>query len=148
MPRWLAVSIARLPRWLQPPATGAIAGAAMMLVISLTRLPEIIREPRQGLWALIALAVVSAAGACGGLMYSLVGRPLRRIPRVGRYLAGIACVAGYLFPLALLFSHFADSGDDTFNLSDPVSLVVLLFCTVFFGLVMGHTWFRRPPVSS
>ncbi len=88
--RWIAVGIARLPAWLQPATAGALAAGAATLFIVITSLPSLLREPQPALKALAVLALASGAGACGGLVYTIVGRRLpsdsrlREIPRRNR----------------------------------------------------------------
>jgi hypothetical protein len=92
--------------------------------------------------ALVAVCVAAAGGAAGGLVYSFVGRPLLRIPRVGPYLAGIATVAGYLGAIAVLIPFIDPDGPDFFG--DPAGRFSFAFCVLLFGIVMGWSWFSRP----
>jgi ABC-type uncharacterized transport system permease subunit len=49
-----------------------------------------------------AMVWAAVAGAISGLVYGVVGAPLRRRGRVGAYLAGILTAAGYAAALLLI----------------------------------------------
>src|SRR5512138_3711526 len=97
-------------------------------------------HPAYAVAGLFAALVASTGGAFGGLAYSLIGRPLLKVPWVGRYPTGIVCVVGYAFPLLLLLPRILPdlSADDRqmFDLDDPAVRWIWLFCTLFFGLVI------------
>ena len=130
-----------LPEWLQPAMVGALALAAMAAVRTVLLFPRIVAQPDTVLVALAAIGLSALAGAVAGLSYTLLGRPLRKIPGIGRYLAGIVCAAVYLFPLGLLISY-ASRGETTGVFPDPVFMVVLFGLSVFWGLIIGHWWFE------
>ena len=141
--------IDQAPPWLQPAAVGAVVLAAIVTVRALFLIPSMFSHP----WLIVStigvIGIASAAGACGGLAYSLVGRRVLTLPWVGRYLAGIVCVAAYLLPLLLVlpkvFSNAQPSDLEAFNLHDPVARNVWLGCTLFFGIFIGQMWFEAPP---
>ncbi len=128
------------PAWLRPAILGAAALAALTAIRVVIVLPSALREPRLLLAALGALLAASAAGAFGGLVYALLGRPLRRVPVVGPYLAGMVAVAGYL--LAILGIVAIGDRDTPRDLvSDGIFLVGL---SALLGAFVGHRWFRAP----
>lgn len=140
--------IDRTPAWLQPAALGAALLAALVTVRALFLIPLMFSRPRLLVSATGAIIMASAAGACGGIAYSLIGRRLLAIRWVGRYLTGIVCVAAYLLPLLLVLPLILPSerpGDlNAFNLHDPIARNVWLGCTLFFGIFIGHLWFEAP----
>jgi hypothetical protein len=141
--------IERLPAWLQPAAWGAAILASIVTMRALFAVPFMFSQPQLMVGAIAAIGVASAAGACGGFAYSLLGRRLLTLPWVGRYLAGVVCVAAYLLPLLLVLPKMLPSARPTdlgaFNLHDPVARNIWLGCTLFFGIVIGQTWFEAPP---
>jgi hypothetical protein len=140
--------IDRSPAWLQPAAWGAALLAAVVAVRELFLIPLMFSRPQLIVSAIAAIVMASAAGACGGLAYSLLGRRLLTIRWVGRYLTGIVCVAAYLLPLVLVLPLVLPStrpGDvEAFNLHDPVARNIWLGCTLFFGILIGQMWFEAP----
>jgi hypothetical protein len=127
------------PDWLRPAIWGASALAAMTLVRVLFALPLAVREPAVLLAALGALAGAAAMGAFGGLVYALLGRPLRPLPVVGPYLAGMVGVAGYMLAALVLLSL----GDDAAR--DPATTTAtLLGVSLVVGAFVGHRWLRAP----
>lgn len=132
----------RLPRWLQPAITGAVILFVVVLVYTVLALPRILLfnsvDLRQ--W-LVVLVSAMGAGAVGGFAYSFVGKPLLRVPVVGRYLAGIVCTAASLTPL-LLFSDRLFGGDKLLTFSKASDVVIWACCVLLFGIVMGLRWFE------
>jgi hypothetical protein len=140
---WMAAALTleRLPAWARP----AAAGAALLFAISAIRavflLPRLVRDPRGAGTVVAALAAASAAGAAGGLVYSAVRPAFRRLGRPGDYLTGVVCVTAYLGSLAAVAPvAFGEPMAETRS-----DWMVLLAVCVFFGLVVGHSWFRSPP---
>ena len=138
-----------LPKWLQPAALGALILAGIVGIRLVFVLPVVLFTEPSGIPRLfIALIAASAAGAAGGLAYSLVGQPMLRIPVIGRGLTGIVCVAAYLLPL-LYFSTLI-FGQETVPLTTPLGPQVATVCILGFGLFIGYSWFdapRRPTVD-
>jgi hypothetical protein len=131
--------IARMPAWLRP----AVAGALVVLVLTAGRvllaLPTFIHR-REALSDALKLAVAAPAlGAVAGLAYSFVGRPLRRVPAIGPYLAGLVTVGAYLGAMAGLAIAWGEEADEAFWVAFGV-------CAVIFGLVLGHQLFREEAV--
>jgi len=141
--------IDRTPAWVQPAAIGASVLALMVAVRALFLIPVMFKRPQLLFGAIEAILAASAAGACGGFAYSLLGRHLLQVRWVGRYLTGIICVGAYLLPLVLVlplvFPDMPPSDRGAFNLHDPVARYIWIGCTLFFGLVVGHTWFEATP---
>ena len=132
--------IDRTPSWLRPALIGALLLFAIVAVRMVFALPRLLSHPAEITPLLLALGAASAAGAAGGLAYSLLGAPLRGLRVVGPYLAGVVTVIAYMGALALaapyafgepLIEHRSDVGP-------------FLVISILFGLVMGHSWFRGP----
>lgn len=137
-----------LPEWMRPPAIGATLLFSIVAVRILFALLFVTwRGAADLISALVVLLAATGAGAAGGLAYSLVGRPLRRIPRVGRYLAGIVCVGAYMAPL-LLWGDKIFGGDPPINFHQMSDVVMCLAIIVLFGIVIGQSWFRPERVLS
>jgi DNA-binding XRE family transcriptional regulator len=127
------------PDWLRPAIWGASALVALTMLRVLFALPLAVREPRVLLVALGALLASAAIGTFGGLVYALLGRPLRPLPVVGPYLAGIVGVGGYLLAGLALVSLTDDAP------RDPASLTtILLVVSLLLGAFVGHRWLRAP----
>ena len=123
-----------------------LVGAALLAGMTLLRVGLVLPGALMlGQWtivgkALAAVLIASAGGAAGGVVYALVGAPLRQIPTVGPYLAGMVCMAGYLAAIGLLI--LPALGDTRLTLYDPAGIIAFVACTVLFGLMVGHQWFR------
>lgn len=129
----------RIPRSLRPATGGALMLATIVLVRALFSLPQILEQPGLLGELFMALLAAAAAGASGGLVYSAVRKPLRRLGRFGDYLTGIACIAAYLGSLILVApiafgEPIAEGGD---------SWIVWLIMSILFGLLIGHMWFGK-----
>jgi hypothetical protein len=139
-----------LPEFWQPIAGGASViaifmaarGAVFLLPIAVIYVFLTSSTPLADLTNLAAfLLIVIFAGALSGLMYSLIGRPLRRLGLVGYYLSAIVSVAPYLVVLVNLgldsrtpgLFHRADSWD--YGFAAIGSIVV--------GSVFGHAFYKR-----
>ena len=132
-----------LPKWLQPAALGALIVAGIVGIRLVFVLPLVLFTEPSGIPRLfIALIAAAAAGAAGGLAYSLVGQPMLRIPVIGRGLTGIVCVAAYLLPL-LYFSTLI-FGQETVPLTTPLGRQVATVCILAFGVFIGYSWFDAP----
>jgi hypothetical protein len=127
------------PEWLRPALYGAVILAAMTMVRVPFLLLRGLRQPGLLLVALGALAAASVAGAGGGLIYYFLGRPARRLPVVGPYLAGIVAVAGYMGCIVAIMTI---GGAKDVTISSLADAIIFGAITVFFGLIVGHMWFR------
>jgi len=151
--RRISKRIAALPNWLQPAAVGAVLLFGAVAPGMLAAVPflflfrvDFTISAYLVLASESALAAVSS-GAIGGLAYSLIGRPLRRVPVVGRYLAGIVCVAAYLAPLMLCAGRLW--GDDAeVDFHETSQVVIWLGVVLIYGVIMGHTWFKPIPATT
>ncbi|HEY2375781.1 MAG TPA: hypothetical protein VGH98_07360 [Gemmatimonadaceae bacterium] len=130
------------PEWTRPAIYGAAILAAVTSVRAVFMLLGAVRQPRLLLPALGAIVLASAGGAGGGLVYSLIGRPVRRVPVLGPYLAGIITVCGYLGSVLMLMTVAGDRRELTKN-GMAESLVTFGLVSIFFGLIVGHLWFRQ-----
>jgi hypothetical protein len=79
----------------------------------------------------------------GGLVYTLIGRPLRKVSGVGPYLAGIVSVAGYMGSIALAATAAGQP-----MVKDGGDVVALGVISTVFGIVLGRSLFRRSPRSA
>jgi hypothetical protein len=85
---------------------------------------------------LLMVPVAAAGGAVGGLVYVYLGAPLRRVPVVGPYLAGIVTLESCFATFALLFERIEPGKGLPFvNLSDRL---ILLLGTLVAGVIFGH----------
>jgi hypothetical protein len=93
----------------------------------------------------LAFAAALAAGASGGLAYS-VTRPLAlRAGQAADYISGIATVAAYMVGMAVLAPHAF--GEEVFSLGSPEDVWIVGIMLVVFGLAVGHglrTSFDQP----
>ncbi len=131
--------IERLPPWARPAAVGAVLLAALVLVHMVLSLPKLFASPGLLGAAGVTLLAAAAAGALGGLWYSLTRPLFRRLGRPGNYLTGIACAVAYMGGIAVL-------GPFVFGeplLKDRADWIAFLAITVLFGLVVGHS--MEPP---
>ena len=80
--------------------------------------------------------VAVAGGAVGGLVYVYLGAPLRRVPIVGPYVAGIVTLESCLATFALLLERI-EPGKGLPFLDLPGRLILLLG-TLVVGIIFGH----------
>jgi len=132
---WLGEQMERFPPWLRPAVFGAVMLVGIVTIRALFALPFLLRRPSQLLDVFGAVTAAGGAGAVGGLVYSATRPALRRLGRPGDYLTGIVAVLGYMGALVLAAPY-------TFG-ENIVEAVVFLIVSVFFGLVIGHSWLRE-----
>ena len=130
-----------LPTWLRPAAWGALVLGALVSLRALLLVPMAVSRPVLLLEALRAVLAASAAGAVGGLAHGLLGRPLRRVPVVGPYLAGTVAVFGYLIAIFALVTVLDGERAPSFGAD---TLVFALAVSILLGGVLGHRLFRGP----
>jgi DNA-binding transcriptional regulator YdaS (Cro superfamily) len=130
--------VERVPSWARPAAVGAAILGAVVSLRVVFAIPLLISAPAKFGEALLAVAAAAGAGAVGGFAYSLSRPALRRLGRLGDYLTGIVCVFAYMGALAVV----APLAFGERVIEDQTSLTIFVVVSVFFGLVMGHTWFR------
>jgi hypothetical protein len=87
--------------------------------------------------AVFGLATVG--GAVAGLVYDIIGRPLRSLP-LGDYLAGLVSVAPYVAFVVLIIRL----SEHRSLLEPPEAAEVFSFaiCTLIFGIGFGHSFLR------
>lgn len=136
--------VERVPPIARPAAVGAALLATLVLLRVVFSLPRLVREPSELAGAVLALVSAAAAGAIGGFAYSLTRPTFKRLGRPGDYLTGIVCVFAYMGSLAFV-APFA-FGEPI--VEDRAGWVIMAIVSVFFGLVIGHTWFRSEPEAS
>lgn len=140
-PPWLRIFglIAAIPSWARPAAIGAIALGAITMLRILAALPLLLSNPAKVGEALVAVLAAACAGAAGGAIYSLARPVLRKLGRVGDYLTGIVCVFAYMGALALVAPYAF--GERLVNGRGDLAMFAIL--SAFFGLFIGHSWFRE-----
>jgi hypothetical protein len=131
--------IARLPSWSHPVLLGALFLFGIVGVRMLFVLPLAIVHPRELPPMFLALGAATAAGGLGGLAYTILGRPAKRVPLVGPYLAGIVAVSGYCGALILV----APLAFKEPLLKEPSDWIIWGLMAVFFGTIFGHAAFRN-----
>ena len=130
--------IERVPSWARPAAIGAAALGLLVSVRIVFALPLLLSAPLRFAEALLAVVAAAGAGAAGGFAYTLTRPTLRRLGVPGDYLTGIVCVFAYVGALVLV----APVAFGERIIDDRTGLVTFAIVSTFFGLVMGHTWFR------
>lgn len=134
-------ALQRLPRWLRPTVVGSVAFGAFSLVRLATLIASGEAPSISGALLLIAAGFLGGAylGAVAGIAYGIVRDPLRRLGRLGDYLAGILCTWVYILasviPMQLL------TGRPAF--SNPTEAAVVAAGGAVIGVIIGHLWFRR-----
>ncbi len=128
--------------WLRPAMFGAIIVGGIVSIRVLFVLPMLFTHPGVVAEALGVVGIAAGAGAAGGLVYSLVGRPLQGIPRIGPYLTGVTTVAGYLGALGLVLPSLDPDASGMFTSSSGRFSYVV--CVLIFGIIMGRSWFSGP----
>jgi hypothetical protein len=139
----LKLSERLVPVWLGALALASIAAlrALLFLIIAIFG----------GDWtefgrALLAVVFAGVGGAAGGVAYVVLGVPLRLIPRMGHFLAGIVTVSAYLAVVLTLIRVIDPTNGLSFR--DPDSRLAFVICSVIFGIVVGHHWFSPTRSSS
>lgn len=145
--RATATWIAARPEWSRPAFYGAIILAAMTLIRLPILLVRGVRQPNLLLTALGIVLAASLAGAGGGLVYSFIGRPARRVPVVGPFLAGIVAVAGYLACIIGIV-RLAGAKDILGSGNSTTSIIAFCVGTVVFGLIVGYIAFRPKKLAA
>jgi hypothetical protein len=139
-----------LPAFWQPPVIGAGIVLAYMAAKATYLAPVLllgigVAVVRDGPRVLVAVpllvAIAAFAGACGGLAYSLVGRALQRIPKVGAYLTGWVVLGSYLAVVVELLTRFRLVRPRyQIDWSSPASVSPWLFCVLILGVAFGWGW--------
>ena len=124
----------RLPSWLRPAFLGAAALCGIVAFRMLFAVPVLVRQPAKLRELGLGLLAATAAGAAGGLCYTVIGKPLLRVPLAGPYLAGVAMVAGYVLPLVVAMPFISPGEPLLANFVSPPSFAV---AAVLCGLMVG-----------
>jgi hypothetical protein len=130
--------VERVPAWARPALLGALLLGAFVSLRIVFALPMLFRTPGRLGGLLVAVAAAAAAGAAGGFAYSLTRPTLRKLGLVGAYLTGIVCVFAYMG--ALLIAAPVAFGEPLVEGGGDLGAFAVI--SLFFGLVMGHSWFR------
>ena len=131
------------PIWLCAIGLAAVTALRAVLVLAIAVL--------HGDWsefgrACLAVLVAGLGGAAGGLVYVFVGVPLRSLPWIGRYVAGIITVAAYLGSVLVMIEYVAPG--EGLSIHDPASRYAFVICAVLFGIAIGQFWFGDAGVRS
>ena len=136
----LAEAVSRLPQWARPAAVGALLVGALTLfrAILMTVLQRAPVTLELVLTILAAIGLGAYGGLVGGVAYSLVRNPTRRLGRLGDYVTGVACVHAYLAAFGIPAALFTK--EEMFR--SVLGWAILLIGGSVIGLIIGHTWFR------
>jgi hypothetical protein len=129
----------RVPPWLRPAVVGAVVAFVLTAGRVVLVLPTFVRRrhvERDVVWLTAAAPVL---GAAAGLAYSLVGKPLSRVPGVGPYLGGVVTMGAYFAAMAALVIASGERANAGLWFGFGV-------CTLIFGLLFGHHFLRDEPV--
>ncbi|HJU67771.1 MAG TPA: hypothetical protein VJ650_05930 [Gemmatimonadaceae bacterium] len=139
--RTVGTTLKRLPVWLRATAVGAVA-VGSLTVLRVAGLAVAGQGPSAldaigliGKW----IAIGAYQGAAVGITYSIVRDPLRKIGRLGDYIAGILCVWAYLLVSVLPLQRLPELPE--FARPDQAPALALGGAVV--GAIIGHLWFRR-----
>lgn len=141
---WIGVFqwMSRVPSWARPAVVGAVILVGIVLVRTVFMLPALLAAPGGVGGVILAIVAAGGAGAAGGLAYSLTRPSLRKLGLPGAYLTGIVCVFAYMGTLAVAAPYAFGAS----IVEEPSDLAIFGIVSLFFGMVMGHSWFRDPEV--
>ena len=140
--------VERLPEWVRPVCYGpllvllwmGLKGALVLVPIAVLIVLFSSSDPGSELASgALVVGVALAASAAGGLAYSFLGRPLRRVPVLGRFLAGTVIVFPYLVPMWYVIRHL--EGEPFVLLLAPVEWLLITGLSILFGFVLGASLF-------
>lgn len=86
-----------------------------------------------------AFILAALSGASCGLVYSLLGRPLRKLGVVGNYVAGIVTVFPYFVFLFCLGPDRSERAD----LREPLCLFAALAASTVVGVFLGREFHEK-----
>lgn len=121
-----------------PVALGAVVLGGTALLRAVLILPLAFFTGQRGVsvgMAMLAVVVAAGAGAFGGLIYCMVGRPLRRVRWVGPYAAGVVTAAAYLG--AALWAIGRIEPSDAISMAQAAGRFAFAICVLIFGLLLG-----------
>jgi hypothetical protein len=128
----------RLLYYFGPPLMGAFILFAIVGFRLVFALPRLISGHMPWSGAALALGAATGAGFVGGAAYVVLGRAAKRVPYIGPYLTGLITVGAYMGALVIA-APYAFGEDIMKGRSDAI---IVAGVTAFFGLVVGHSWFR------
>jgi hypothetical protein len=136
----VARGVRRLPVWARPGAVGAlvIGGWTLLRAMMFLVLGRAPLSPRLLLTVLAAIGLGAYGGLVGGVAYTLVRNPTRRLGRAGDYVTGVACAYAYLAAFGIPAAIFTE--EEMFH--SAFGWVILLVIGTVFGVVIGRSWFR------
>jgi hypothetical protein len=139
--RTAGTALKRLPVWLRATVVGAIAlGAFTVIRVAGLAVAGEGPSPLNALGLIIGAVILGAyQGAVAGITYAIVRDPLRRIGRLGDYLAGVLCVWAYLFASVLPLQLLPERPE----FAHPDRAPALALGGAIVGVIIGHLWFRR-----
>ena len=123
---------------LRPPLVGA-AFLSSYVVLRVLLLVSGGRRAEDADVAGNALLFAAVSGAMCGLVYSLVGRPLRRRGAIGNYLAGIVTVFPYFVFLFFLSPQPSERADH----EDPVWWLGTVVASTVVGVFLGREFHEK-----
>ena len=131
----------RRPPWLRAVVVGAaVTGLFTVLRLAGMVINDVAPPPADALLFLLGGILGGAyLGAVAATAYMIVRDPLRRLGRMGDYLAGILCT--WVFLLAALIPVQLITGRPAF--ATPGDAVVVALGGALIGTMIGHLWFRR-----
>jgi hypothetical protein len=131
----------RLPVWLRASVIGAVAIGLLSLVrVAGQAVGGAGPSPIEAIRLIVqSIAEGAVYGAAAGITYAIVRDPLRKIGRLGDYIAGILCVWAYL--LASVIPVELMTGRPAFATPDDAGALALGGAVI--GALIGHFWFRR-----
>jgi hypothetical protein len=150
---WLLEWIETLPPFARPIANGGLLVVILVLIRGIIVLPllcfYLLFLSHAPLVELVlttqAIGLAILGGALSGLSYSAIGRHLTSLGRPGRYAAGIATIAPYIF--ACLIIERLLTHERVFARLETFDWALAGGLSVLFGVVMGEFWFGNdvPP---
>ena len=144
----LGARIDALPEFWRPAAYGAgivlmwmgMRGAIFVIPIAVVYVFITSQTPLADLGkGVTVVALAMLGGALSGLAYSAIGRRLLKFRPIGRYLAGTITLAPYMFVLIYIVDF--TKGVGLLHRPTTEDLVIAALMAVFFGVVMGRSWF-------
>ena len=126
------------PLVVRAPFYGATFVFALTVFGAVARFPFALAAGRLDILAKGLLAA-PILGAGAGLVYAVVGAPLRRVPHVGPYVAGIITAAAYFYALVAMVPIL--TGAD-WSLTDQNVHIAVGICALLFGVALGDWVFK------
>jgi hypothetical protein len=121
--------------FLKPVAIGSglLGGITLVRFIGASIVGYPLRSAGQ---AASAVGLAALGGAAAGLIYAVIGRPLRAHGAAGNYAAGVVTVAPYLVVIFLVLGR--NDSTNKIRLDEPFSWVVLGLVSLLAGALLGR----------